>query len=52
MIEIIIDNKKVETRDGHTILQAALENDIYIPHLCYHPELDPKGVCRLCLVDI
>jgi formate dehydrogenase alpha subunit len=33
-------------------MEAALENGIYIPHLCYHPDLEPAGMCRLCLVEI
>jgi formate dehydrogenase alpha subunit len=28
------------------------ENGIYIPTLCYHPELKPDGLCRLCLVEV
>lgn len=34
------------------MLQVALEGGIYIPHLCYHPDLTPAGVCRLCVVEI
>jgi formate dehydrogenase alpha subunit len=34
-----------------SILQAATQNDIKIPHLCYHPDLKPFGACRLCLVE-
>jgi len=33
-------------------LKAALQNGIYIPHLCYHPELKPSGFCRLCMVEV
>lgn len=35
-----------------TVLQSALESGIYIPHLCYHPDLNPAGECRLCIVEI
>jgi len=35
-----------------TVLEAALENGIYIPNLCYHPDLKPVGICRLCMVEI
>ena len=47
-----INNKKVDFKKGATILEAALENNIYIPHLCYYPDLEPVGACRLCMVDI
>lgn len=51
-VTLTIDHLKVEADNGKTVLEAALENGIYIPHLCYHPDLEPVGVCRLCLVEI
>jgi formate dehydrogenase alpha subunit len=51
-ISIKIDDRDIETREGATILEAALENKIYIPHLCYHPDLKPAGSCRICLVEL
>ena len=51
-IALTIDDKSIVVDRGITILEAALQNDIYIPHLCYHPDLKPVGVCRLCLVEI
>ena len=38
-ISISIDGKDVETNEGQPILQAALKAGIYIPHLCFHPDL-------------
>ncbi|MCK6392030.1 MAG: 2Fe-2S iron-sulfur cluster-binding protein, partial [Azonexus sp.] len=40
-----IDGRRVPFRAGQTILQAALEAGVYIPHLCHHPELTPHGSC-------
>ena len=51
-IEIIIDNKKIITEKGKTILEVAKENGIEIPHLCYHSYLLPNGACRLCIVEV
>ncbi|MBF0316895.1 MAG: molybdopterin-dependent oxidoreductase [Nitrospirae bacterium] len=51
MIELTIDDKKVKVAGGLTILQAALENRIYIPHMCWDPRLKPYGGCRLCVVE-
>ena len=51
-IELTINNRKIVADEGMTILEAALANGIYIPHLCYHPDLEPVGVCRLCMVDM
>jgi len=51
-IPLTIDGSDVLADSGATILEAALKNGIYIPHLCYHAGLKPSGVCRLCLVEI
>ena len=51
-IKLTIDHMEIVAEKGTTILQAALDNDIYIPHLCYHPDLEPVGVCRLCMIEI
>jgi [NiFe] hydrogenase diaphorase moiety small subunit len=49
-ISFTIDGEEVEGRPGQTILEAADEAGIYIPRLCYHPELVPFGACRVCTV--
>ncbi len=51
-ITLTIDGQKITVNEGMSVLEAALENDIYIPHLCYHPDLESVGVCRLCMVEI
>ena len=52
MIKFKIDDIEITVPEGTTILEAALDNDIYIPHLCHHPDLKPVGACRLCGVEI
>ncbi len=53
MVKLIVDNKEIETEDEVTVLQACLDNKIYIPNLCYLKEMDnPPGSCRLCFVEI
>ena len=51
-IVLTIDDQDIVADKGTTILEAALQNGIYIPHLCYYPDLKPSGVCRLCLVEV
>jgi formate dehydrogenase beta subunit len=51
-ITLTIDGKNVEVEKGATVLQAAQSAGIYIPSLCYHPDLQPYGGCRLCIVEI
>lgn len=52
MIQIFIDNQSLVTSQGKTVIQAAYENGLKIPHFCWHPELSVSGNCRMCLVDI
>lgn len=51
-ITLSINGREVKAKKGMTVLEAALEADIYIPTLCYHPDLEPYGGCRLCVVEI
>ena len=51
MVRLKIDGKEVETNEGKTILDAARENGIYIPTLCFHENLLPLGSCRMCVVE-
>ncbi len=45
-----IDGVRLPFREGQTIMAAAMEAGVYIPHLCYNPEFTPHGSCRLCVV--
>ena len=51
-IGLSIDGREVSVEAGATVLDAAREAGIYIPTLCYHPDLKPFGACRLCIVEI
>lgn len=51
-VDIFIDGKKIQAKEGRKLLEVALENNIEIPHLCFDPRLKPYGACRLCLVEI
>ncbi len=52
MINLIINNKKVEVEDGTMILEAIKTLGIGIPTLCYHKALSSYGACRLCIVEM
>lgn len=51
-ITIKIDGKEIKTQKDRFILEIAKENGIDIPALCYDPDLEKFGACRLCLVEI
>jgi formate dehydrogenase alpha subunit len=52
VVRLTINGRQVTTRKGATVLEAAMEAGIYIPKLCYDPDLKPYGGCRLCVVEI
>jgi NADH-quinone oxidoreductase subunit G len=52
MHTLTIDGKEVRVKAGTTILEAAKQVGIEIPHYCYHPGLSIAGNCRICLVEI
>ncbi len=51
-ITLTIDGRKIKANEGMTVLEVAKEASIYIPTLCYHPDLALSGACRLCIVEI
>lgn len=52
MAVITIDGKQLEVLEDRNVLECALENGIYIPHLCHHKDLSPLGACRMCVVKV
>jgi NADH-quinone oxidoreductase chain G len=52
MVNLTIDGKQITTSKTSTIYEAAKENGIYIPVLCYAKKLLPYGACRVCLVEV
>ncbi|MEY3022455.1 MAG: NADH-quinone oxidoreductase chain 3, partial [Planctomycetota bacterium] len=52
MAELTINGKKHAFKPGQTILQAALDADVEIPHYCYHPGLSVVANCRICLAEV
>jgi iron-only hydrogenase group A len=49
---IKIDNKKIETSAGETVLGVAMRSGLDIPHLCQHRDLSVRANCRMCVVAI
>ncbi len=52
LVNLIIDNQKVQVKKGTTILQAARQAGIDIPTLCYLKDINEVGECRMCIVEI
>lgn len=51
-MRLTINGQQVEAAEGVSVLDAALDAGIFIPHLCKHPDLEAVGGCRLCMVCV
>ncbi len=51
-VTLTLDGRRIETTEGRTVLEAAVEAGIYIPRLCWQEGLEPWGGCRLCIVKV
>ena len=52
-VRINVDGKEYEVKAGSNLVDAAkwhAGNDI--PVFCYHPKMEPVGMCRMCLVEL
>ena len=47
-----LDGRTVMAKPGELLIAAAERAGTYIPRFCYHPRMDPVGMCRMCLVDV
>ncbi len=52
MPQITLDGRTIDVAAGKTIIEAALEYGLTIPHFCWHPALSVAGNCRMCLVRV
>jgi NADH-quinone oxidoreductase subunit G len=52
LVTLYIDDKAVSVPKGTLIVDAAKKMGADIPVFCYHPKLEPVGMCRMCLVEV
>lgn len=52
LVNLTIDGRNVSVPKGTLLVEAAKTVGIDIPVFCYHPKLDPAGLCRMCLVQV
>ena len=52
MVNLIIDDKKICVPEGTTIMEAAKNNGIPIPKLCYLKDINEIAACRVCVVEL
>ena len=49
---LTVNGKEIEAQPGELVIEAAERNGTYIPRFCYHPRMEPVGMCRMCVVEI
>ena len=52
MVNLKIDNKEICVPEGTTIMDAAAQNGIIIPKLCYLKDINEIAACRVCVVEM
>ncbi|NDJ79199.1 MAG: NADH-quinone oxidoreductase subunit NuoG [Chloroflexi bacterium] len=51
-VTITIDGQQFQVPKGINLVDAAKMSGTDIPVFCYHPKMDPVGMCRMCLVEL
>ena len=51
-VAVTINGQAFQARKGELIIAAAERAGCYIPRFCYHPRMDPVGMCRQCIVEV
>ncbi|MDK1081156.1 MAG: NADH-quinone oxidoreductase subunit NuoG [Anaerolineae bacterium] len=51
-VALTIDGIQIDVPDETLVVDAAKKAGIDIPVFCYHPKMEPVGMCRMCLVEI
>jgi NADH-quinone oxidoreductase subunit G len=52
MVSLTIDKHQLSVPEGTLVVDAAKRIGVDIPVFCYHPKMEPVGMCRMCLVEI
>ncbi len=52
MVNLTINGIPVSAEKGTTIMEAARQNQINIPSLCYLKDIHKIGACRICVVEV
>ncbi|MEX2143125.1 MAG: NADH-quinone oxidoreductase subunit NuoG [Anaerolineales bacterium] len=52
LVTLTIDDLEIKVKPGTLVVDAAKQAGIDIPVFCYHPKMEPVGMCRMCLVEV
>ena len=52
MVNVTINGVQMQASKGSLLIDKLLDENIHIPHFCYHQALGKDGNCRMCMVEI
>jgi NADH dehydrogenase/NADH:ubiquinone oxidoreductase subunit G len=52
MLTLTIDGQELNIEHGKTLLEAARENGIDVPTICFHDATTANALCRICVVEV
>lgn len=52
MVNITVNGIQMQACKGSLLIDKLLDENIHIPHFCYHQALGKDGNCRMCMVEI
>ena len=52
MVNLTINGKQISVQENTTIMEAAAQNGIHIPKLCYLKDINEIAACRVCVVEL
>ncbi|HUZ41286.1 MAG TPA: NADH-quinone oxidoreductase subunit NuoG [Acidimicrobiales bacterium] len=51
-VTITVNGRAIEAATGELLIEVAERAGTYVPRFCYHPRMEPVGICRMCLVEV
>ena len=52
LVRVTINGTEHQVPEGELLIEAAQDLGTYIPRFCWHPRMEPVGMCRVCLVEV
>ena len=51
-VPFTLNGTELVAKEGELLIDACDRNGVHVPRFCYHPRMEPVGMCRMCLVEV
>ena len=51
-VTLTVNGQEIVAQKGELLIDACQRGGTYIPRFCYHPRMEPVGMCRMCIVEV